>query len=91
MVGGGGGVSDGWWFLLLWLVGSVAIYTVYTIYTAPSPPFVRGTENEKQARFLLQPYKQRLHKGGTGKVWGNVNSRHLQRRHVHTFRSPSVE
>lgn len=88
---GGGGVSDGWWFLLLWLVGSVAIYTVYTIYTAPSPPFVRGTENEKQARFLLQPYKQRLHKGGTGKVWGNVNSKHLQRRHVHTFRSPSVE
>lgn len=65
----GVGISDGWWFLLLWLVGSVAIYTVYTIYTAPSPLFVRGTENEKQAHFLLQPYK-RLHKGGTGKVSG---------------------
>lgn len=49
--GWGGGVSDGWWFLLLWLVGSVAIYTVYTIYTAPSPRSSEGLKTRNKHAF----------------------------------------
>lgn len=78
-----GGFSDRWWFLLLWLVGSVAIYTVYTIYTAPLPPVCpRDRKTINKHTFSSQ---QCLHKGETVKVWGIVNSKHSRRRHGHTL------